>query len=42
MKKITVIDGQGGKMGRAIVEQLKNQFPCLLCTSDAADDANWV
>ncbi len=27
MKKITVIDGQGGKMGRAIVEQLKNQFP---------------
>ncbi|RKJ04330.1 DUF3842 family protein [bacterium D16-54] len=27
MKKITVIDGQGGKMGRAIVEQLKKQFP---------------
>lgn len=27
MKKITVIDGQGGKMGKAIVEQLKKQFP---------------
>ena len=27
MKKITVIDGQGGRMGRAIVEQLKKQFP---------------
>ena len=27
MKKITVIDGQGGKMGRAIIEQLKKQFP---------------
>ncbi len=27
MKKITIIDGQGGKMGRAIVEQLKKQFP---------------
>ena len=25
--KITIIDGQGGKMGRAIVEQLKKQFP---------------
>ena len=27
MKKITVIDGQGGKMGKAIVEQMKKQFP---------------
>ena len=27
MKKITVIDGQGGKMGRSIIEQLKKQFP---------------
>lgn len=27
MKKITVIDGQGGKMGRTIIEQLKKQFP---------------
>lgn len=27
MKKITVIDGQGGKMGRSIIEQLKRQFP---------------
>lgn len=27
MKKITIIDGQGGKMGRAIVEQLKKQLP---------------
>ena len=27
MKKITIIDGQGGKMGKAIVEQLKKQFP---------------
>lgn len=25
--KITVIDGQGGRMGRSIVEQLKKQFP---------------
>lgn len=27
MKKITIIDGQGGRMGKAIVEQLKKQFP---------------
>ena len=27
MKKITVLDGQGGKMGRSIIEQLKKQFP---------------
>lgn len=27
MKKITVIDGQGGKMGRSIIEQLKKLFP---------------
>lgn len=27
MKKITVIDGQGGKMGRSIIEQMKKQFP---------------
>lgn len=27
MKKITVIDGQGGRMGRSIIEQLKKQFP---------------
>ena len=27
MKKITVIDGQGGKMGKSIIEQLKKQFP---------------
>ncbi|MCI9560072.1 DUF3842 family protein [Clostridiaceae bacterium] len=27
MKKITIIDGQGGKMGKTIVEQLKKQFP---------------
>lgn len=27
MKKITVIDGQGGKMGKNIIEQLKKQFP---------------
>ncbi len=27
MKKITIIDGQGGRMGRSIVEQLKKQFP---------------
>lgn len=25
--KITVIDGQGGKMGRTIIEQLKKKFP---------------
>ena len=25
--KILVIDGQGGKMGRTIVEQLKNSLP---------------
>ncbi|MDO5406860.1 MAG: DUF3842 family protein [Eubacteriales bacterium] len=27
MKKITVIDGQGGRMGKAIIEQLKKQLP---------------
>lgn len=27
MKKLTVIDGQGGKMGRTIIEQLKKDFP---------------
>ena len=26
MKKITIIYGQGGKMGKTIVEQLKKQF----------------
>ena len=25
--KLLVIDGQGGKMGRAIVEQLKKELP---------------
>lgn len=27
MKKITVIDGQGGRMGKTIIEQLKKEFP---------------
>lgn len=27
MSNITVIDGQGGRMGKAIIEQLKKQFP---------------
>lgn len=27
MKKITVIDGQGGRMGKCIIEQLKKEFP---------------
>ncbi len=27
MKKITIIDGQGGKIGKAIVEQLKKAHP---------------
>lgn len=27
MKKITVIDGQGGRMGKSIIEQLKKAFP---------------
>lgn len=27
MKKITIIDGQGGRMGKSIVEQLKKEFP---------------
>lgn len=27
MKKITIIDGQGGKIGKAIVEQLKRVHP---------------
>lgn len=27
MKKITIIDGQGGRMGKAIIEQLKKAFP---------------
>lgn len=27
MKKITIIDGQGGRMGKSIIEQLKKAFP---------------
>lgn len=27
MKQITIIDGQGGRMGKSIIEQLKKQFP---------------
>lgn len=27
MKKITIIDGQGGRMGKAIIEHLKKEFP---------------
>ena len=27
MKKITIIDGQGGRMGKSIIEQLKKTFP---------------
>ncbi len=27
MKKITIIDGQGGRMGKTIIEQLKIRFP---------------
>ena len=27
--KVLVIDGQGGRMGRGIVEQLKKRFPSL-------------
>lgn len=27
MKKITIIDGQGGRMGKTIIEQLKTKFP---------------
>ena len=27
MKKITIIDGQGGKIGKSIVEQLKKMCP---------------
>ena len=27
--KITVIDGQGGKMGRTVIEQLKKNHPAL-------------
>ncbi len=27
MKKITIIDGQGGKIGRTLVEQLKKLYP---------------
>ncbi|MGN0158323.1 MAG: DUF3842 family protein [Brotaphodocola sp.] len=27
LKKITIIDGQGGRMGKTIIEQLKNKFP---------------
>ena len=27
LKKITIIDGQGGRMGKTIIEQLKNIFP---------------
>lgn len=27
MKKITIIDGQGGKIGKTIIEQLKKAYP---------------
>lgn len=27
--KITIIDGQGGKIGRSVVEQLKKRYPAL-------------
>lgn len=27
MKKITIIDGQGGRMGKVLIEQLKKEFP---------------
>lgn len=27
MKQITIIDGQGGRMGKSIIEQLKKQYP---------------
>lgn len=27
MKKITIIDGQGGRMGKALIEHLKREFP---------------
>lgn len=27
MKKITIIDGQGGRMGKLLIEQLKKQLP---------------
>lgn len=27
--KITIIDGQGGKMGKAVIEQLKKRHPQL-------------
>ena len=26
--KIVIIDGQGGKMGRSVIEQLKKAFTC--------------
>lgn len=31
--KVLVIDGQGGRMGRGIVEQLKKRFPSLPLTA---------
>ena len=27
MKKITIIDAQGGRMGKTLIEQLKKEFP---------------
>ena len=47
--EILVIDGQGGGMGRGIVDEVRRCFPqariravgtnsCLLYTSDAADE----
>ncbi len=27
MKKVTIIDGQGGKMGKTLIEQLKKRIP---------------
>ena len=29
MKKIVVIDGQGGRMGKTVIEQLLKRFPNL-------------
>lgn len=32
MKKVMVIDGQGGKLGRMVVEQIKGRgWPCIVC-----------
>ena len=44
--KIVIIDGQGGKMGKSVIEQLKKRFPGLetyaIGTNSIAQDADII